>query len=210
MKTLIICVVAVAVSFVGVRLLMYSPHDTRDTILQRNVPPVDPVKPATSPYSDEFHIDYAFAANSLARKSKWSEEDAAWATEQLQPWPNESRPDFKVDQPGAEAWQLYVFVDTIVIDRILSGFPTDDQVLSAWDATVRQGLVNPQAYVREQAVASIMNSGFPAADLVSQIEAMQDSDPDERVRFMAQLKLKQFTGQPTDLDCPTCPTKGDG
>lgn len=190
-------------------IIAINTSDPYGRMLKSVLPEASAERPDTSPFSQEWHEDNARITNDLARKYRWSSEDIKFACLMLQPWPDEPKPLWDVDQVGAEALMLHQFMLAVISDRLRGEVPTDEAVVSAFHANLEASLIHPQDYVREHAISIVMNTGSLSEGRLAKISRMRESDPSESVRRMADIKLRQFEGQPVDLQCPTCPQDGD-
>ena len=171
-------------------------------------------KPATSPYSQEYHTDFARLINKILRQSKWAPEDEAWLLVLLgDGWPHDVKPPkFADDQVGYEEHSLYGMAMTILADRIGRGFPITPEVEAATERAVLADLESPFWGIRHAAVASVHNAQWVNRPEFREIyERIARSDPNERVRRNALRRLRYVDGLSApgnEEPCPTCPSKG--
>ncbi|MGJ8635935.1 MAG: hypothetical protein ACSHX5_03725 [Phycisphaerales bacterium] len=173
--------------------------------LRSITPYVDPVAPAATTFSANFHSDYARLFNNIGRKSNWSEADVDWVNNiLLSGWPDIAK---DTSDPTYEGWKILSTALTIVGERISSGIPMDESVKSSYIDTVRLMLDHPQGYVRQRGVTASANAGLlSSSSFRSKILFIRDNDPFEGARRSARIKLDQDSGLKTTADdCPTCP-----
>ena len=188
----------------GVALFARSSPASGQSELHRLIPRVE-VSQIAGYFTPEHDLRVVWLYNDIGR-GVWTDQDRERVHEILSYRVQYDVPIGSMTPTEFESWDGLQTLLMILAERLAGGGEVDAGVALAWYDQVDDLLLHPQPFARAAGVAFAVNARMASRpEVLTTIERLAATDPDDEVRRVAVVKLGQHNGNAVGEPCPTCP-----